>query len=189
MVDKSNLFDLQITLENQELQSNATVGVASADTYAHLLAVYLCKFDLCNAKLLWKRIPGNVKTAEPMLSQIWTVGQNLWKKKPAETFAALRKDWSEQLKPFMELLEALLKEKMLDLIGRAYSSIKPEDMGSMVGLSVPEEAIGMAKELGWEHQLDSNMILPKAKPQLAPPAIPTEEQLSKLTQYISFLEN
>nr|CAG4652224.1 EOG090X0F3A [Triops cancriformis] len=189
MIEKSTLSDVQISLERQELQSAANLGVAPADVYAQLLAVYLCKFDLCNAKLLWKRIPADLKTAEPMLNQIWVVGQQLWKKESAETFVALRREWPELIKPFMTLLENLLREKTVDLIGRAYSSIKPEDMGNMVGMSGPQDAIVLAKELGWEHQLESNMIIPKAKLQTAPLAVLAEEQLNRLTQYVSFLEN
>lgn len=59
----------------------------------------------CNAKFLWKRIPASVKTANPELGQIWTVGQSMWQKDFPNMYKSLvAVTWSE---PVADIMKAL----------------------------------------------------------------------------------
>lgn len=59
----------------------------------------------CNAKFLWKRIPISVKTANPEIGQIWSVGQHMWQKDfPAIYRSLAAVTWSE---PVAEIMKAL----------------------------------------------------------------------------------
>lgn len=51
-----NLFeDIAAELERQELEGLS--GSSAFEVHSQLLSIYLCNFELCNAKMLWKRIP------------------------------------------------------------------------------------------------------------------------------------
>jgi COP9 signalosome complex subunit 8 len=61
----------------------------------------------CNAKLLWRRIPENVKASNPELGAIWKIGQSMWVRNFAGVHAALaeRETWSEPVTSIMEALK------------------------------------------------------------------------------------
>ena len=65
------------TLENQELDS--PLGQLSVESYSEFLGLYLLTNDLVNAKLLWKRIPTEMKFTNDELKAIWEVGKAAWK--------------------------------------------------------------------------------------------------------------
>lgn len=76
------------------------------------------------------------------------------------------------------------------LISKAYSSLGLTVFASMTGLTL-EEARQMATERGWT--IDGTMVQPrkieKDECNLASEVCLTEDQLHKLTQFVSFLEN
>ncbi|KAK2582210.1 hypothetical protein KPH14_004562 [Odynerus spinipes] len=177
-----------IELERAELEAPA--GVASAQTYAQLLATYLYQHDLCNAKYLWKRIPSNLKEANPELGRIWAVGRHMWQRDWPAVHVALNAEWSEDVSGIMTALKDSVRERAMTLISKAYSSINLTVLAAMTGLS-PEEARQTSLERGWS--MDGPMVQPvkidKDQSTFANEVCLTEDQLNKLTQFVSFLEN
>lgn len=175
-------------LEKAELE--APGGVASPQIYAQLLAVYLYQNDLCNAKYLWKRIPADLKSGNRELGQIWMVGQRMWQRDWPAVHVALNAEWSEDVSDIMAALKDNVRERAIILISRAYSSLGLTVFASMTGLTL-EEARRVAIERGWV--VDGTMVQPckiqKEESNLAHEVCLTEDQLYKLTQFVSFLEN
>ncbi|XP_076240475.1 COP9 signalosome subunit 8 isoform X2 [Calliopsis andreniformis] len=175
-------------LEKAELE--APDGVASTQTYAQLLAVYLYQNDLCNAKYLWKRIPSDLKTGNAELGQIWVVGQRMWQRDWPAVHVALNAEWSEDVSDIMAALKENVRERAITLISKAYSSLGLTVFASMTGLTL-EEARQVAVERGWT--IEGTMVQPckieKEESKLDNEVCLTEDQLHKLTQFVSFLEN
>lgn len=183
-------------LEKQELE--APGGVPSAQVYSQLLAIYLYQNDLCSAKYLWKRIPTTVKNANPELGKIWKVGQKMWQRDFPGVYAALTTggEWSDTVSQTMKSVHDAVQKRALQLVGHAYSSISVTDFSSFVGIT-PEEVVaratppsGVDNDGGWS--MDPNvpgMVLPR-KPSPGPIVeCSSEDQLYKLTEFVSFLEN
>lgn len=81
-----------------------------------------------------------------------------------------------------------MREKAAKRVSTAYSSISLEALAKETGLTV-DEAAEQAEGAGWVVDRAANFVEP-CKP--APPpvqALSCEEQLRKLTDFVSFLEN
>ncbi|XP_034829023.1 COP9 signalosome complex subunit 8 [Maniola hyperantus] len=183
----TNFDKLCSDLEKQELE--APNGIASPSTYAQLLAIYLYQNDLCNAKFLWKRIPQTITSSNPELTAIWAVGQKLWKKNLGATYLALAAyTWTEPVANIIRALEEKVRERAFNLIGRSYSSISLDTVVLMTGLS-REAVLQICRERKWEIQGDGITINPTPPIQPAPLHTSSEDQLFKLTEFVSFLEN
>ncbi|XP_072047454.1 COP9 signalosome complex subunit 8-like [Amphiura filiformis] len=172
--------------EQQELE--APGGVATPEMYSKLLTLYLLQNDLNNAKFLWKRIPQPVKTANPELGHIWAVGQQMWHRDFPATYSAMKKDWSEPVKPMMDSLLEHVRQRVFKLISRAYTSIEADELASYVGLPL-EQAINAVVEEGWTYNADNKMIHPKQEEIVNESPLPSEQQISQLTDFVAFLEN
>ncbi|XP_050670237.1 COP9 signalosome complex subunit 8 [Leptidea sinapis] len=174
-------------LEKQELE--APNGVAPAATYAQLLAIYLYQNDLCNAKFLWKRIPQNITSSNPEISAIWAVGQKLWKKDLPRMYQALAAyHWVEPVATIMRALEERARERALNLIGKSYSSISIESVLAVTGLS-KEAVLQICRERKWELDDDGVTVRPVPPVQPTPLHTSSEDQLFKLTDFVTFLES
>ncbi|XP_022124509.1 COP9 signalosome complex subunit 8 [Pieris rapae] len=174
-------------LEKQELE--APNGVASPTTYAQLLAIYLYQNDLCNAKFLWKRIPQNITTSNPEIAAIWAVGRKLWKKDLPRVFQTLAAyHWEEPVATIMRALEENVRERVFNLIGKSYSSIAIDTVVSTTWLS-KEAVLQICRDRKWELNEDGVTVNPAPPVQPAPLHTSSEDQLFKLTDFVSFLEN
>ncbi|XP_012229885.1 COP9 signalosome complex subunit 8 [Linepithema humile] len=180
-------------LEMSELE--APNGIVSAEVYARLLAVYLHQNDLCQAKYLWKRIPADLKAENEELKRIWTVGQHMWQRNWPEMHAALNIEWTIDVRDIMAALKDKIRERIMRLISKAYSSLNLSAMATMTGMSLAD-ARQAAIDKGWnvEDTLDAAIVLPWKKLEeleynQTDKICLTEEQLQKLTQFVSFLEN
>ena len=70
--------------------------------------MYLYENDLCSAKFLWKRIPEQVKTECPSLSQIWDVGKAMWNSNLPEVFRLIDTyAWSEHEADVMKAVKGM----------------------------------------------------------------------------------
>ncbi|CAH1115732.1 unnamed protein product [Psylliodes chrysocephalus] len=174
-------------LERQELE--APNGVPSPQVYQQLLAIYLYQNDLCNAKYLWKRIPPTVKASTPELVNIWAVGQSMWTRDFPAIYKALNAvTWSDTVAEIMKQVQEVVRARAVDLISQAYSSISLEAVSAMTGLS-PEVCIPACAERGWNFDADTKMIRPIRQVIEHLGQTSSEDQLSKLTDFVSFLEN
>jgi len=158
---------------------------ALGDIMEHL-ATYLLKGDLCDAKLLWKRIPAFHKE-NPELAAIWGVGQALWLRDMPKFYSKARSfEWSPRIQSIMPLIIASVQEKMVRLIGAAYTSIQPGDVSTLLGVSLADvEAI--VRDKGWA--VVDGLIEPKEPPPEEVSLTSAEYQIEKLTDFVSFLEN
>ncbi|XP_074640988.1 COP9 signalosome complex subunit 8-like [Tubulanus polymorphus] len=173
-------------LETQELESPG--GIATPQTYGQLLAVYLLQNDLPNAKFLWKRIPVTIKSTDAELTQIWAVGQKMWHRDFPGIYQCLNKEWSENMKNLMTALTEATKIRAFNLVSQAYSSISIDDFAAFVGVST-DNAINVAVEHGWAADDQNKVIIPKKPENTQCAVIPSEQHLSRLTDFVSFLEN
>ncbi|XP_012055422.1 PREDICTED: COP9 signalosome complex subunit 8 [Atta cephalotes] len=183
------LNKLMNELEISELES--PTGVISAQAYMRLLAVYLHRNDLCNAKYLWKRIPPDVKAAHEELGRVWMVGQCMWQRNWSAVHTALNVEWSEDVKDVMTALKDNVRERVMRLISKAYSSLNLTTMATMSGMLL-DEARQAAIDRGWT--VDGTIVQPckqidEEQYSQSDKICLTEEQLQKLTQFVSFLEN
>ncbi|XP_018322475.1 COP9 signalosome complex subunit 8 [Agrilus planipennis] len=187
MVININLDKAAGELEVQELE--APNGVASPHVYERLLAIYLCQNDLCNAKFLWKRIPASVKTAAPELASIWAVGQQMWKRDFPAIYNALNSvTWSENVADIMREVQEITRLRAVDLITRAYSSISLDAVAHMTGLT-SDVANKACSEKGWQIEADTNIVHPVRSSTVIIGQNSSEDQLYRLTDFVSFLEN
>lgn len=76
----------------------------------------------------------------------------------------------------------------MDLITQAYSSIAIETVAAMTGLT-NEQTLTACQEKGWSVETDSSMVHPKTPQQPSSCHTSSEDQLNKLTNFVSFLEN
>ncbi|XP_059472336.1 COP9 signalosome complex subunit 8 [Neocloeon triangulifer] len=180
---------LEADLEREELE--AAIGTPlQAQKYTQLLAIYLYHNDLCNAKMLWKRIPEAVKLADEELNAVWRIGQRMWQRDFYLMHLALAQtdSWTEPVAPIMDALKGQVRSRALELIGSAYSSITIESLARLLGETPAQAVASAASQPGWQI-VEGNMVLPK-KPAPAPgPPLTSEDQLDKLTEFVSFLEN
>jgi len=181
----SDFTQLGIDLEKLELESG--VSHCSIQTYSQLLGVYLLQNDLCNAKLLWKRIPTSLKQTSQELGSIWDVGQKMWLRDYAGTYDGLKKEWSDEINVLMVAVLESVRKRGLQLVKKAYSSISAENFCQFLGIS-SEEAIKVAKAEGW-HVDEHNIISPRKSDFSPVTAILSDQHLSVLTEYVTFMEN
>ncbi|ELT95352.1 hypothetical protein CAPTEDRAFT_154607 [Capitella teleta] len=177
---------LSLDLEAQELESAG--GVASAQVYGQLLALYLLQNDVVNAKFLWKRIPQSIKTANVELALIWAIGQNMWQRDFPKIYENLKQEWSEPMKPIIEAITEATRKRALMLVAQAYSSIKADECAAYAGLPV-NETVDVVVEMGWTADPHSRMITPKKIDKPEETIMPSEQQMNKLTEYVSVLES
>lgn len=98
--------------------------------------------------------------------------------------------WSKSVSEIMCELKEKVRMDTIDLIGQAYTSIFEDVFGEMTNLS-QEMIEDTCKRLNWEIQEGPTprLILPK-KPVIEKiSALNAEDQLQKLTSFVSFLEN
>jgi len=81
-----------------------------------------------------------------------------------------------------------VRSRALELVGSAYSSINIEDLAKHLGETPAQALASAASQPGWQ-LADGNMVLPIKPAPLTGPALTSEDQLEKLTQFVSFLEN
>ncbi|XP_048362207.1 COP9 signalosome complex subunit 8 [Sphaerodactylus townsendi] len=145
--------------ETQELE--APGGIATPPVYAQLLALYLLHNDMNNARYLWKRIPAAIKSANPELGAIWSVGQRIWQRDFPGIYTTIgAHQWSETIQPIMEALRDATRRRAFGLVSQAYTSISVDDFTAFVGLPV-EEAVKGVLEQGWQADSSTRMVTPK----------------------------
>lgn len=81
-----------------------------------------------------------------------------------------------------------VRSRAVDLITQAYSSISLETVAAMTGLTT-EQAVAASLERGWTVEPDRKMVHPVAHPSTGTGHTSSEDQLYKLTEFVSFLEN
>lgn len=189
-----------VELERQELESEED---PSPQLYAQLLSLYLLFGDLINAKLLWKRIPTQLKEDVPDLPAIWQVAVALMKRESGSVYGLVNKrEWPAYIKKIMSMVSSRTRERVLNFVSSAYSHITLTDFQQLTGCKSEEEAISLANSLSWPYDEQNGIVQPVKSATSSTASTPTDEsfdgspdsdysqeQLQKLAQYVSFLEN
>ena len=80
----------------------------------------------------------------------------------------------------------VIRERVLTLVSRAYTSITLTDLAAFAGLPADQVA-SVARDRGWA--VDGAVVGPRPAPPAVQATADCEKSLAVLTQYVSFLEN
>jgi len=150
------------------------------------LAAYYTQEDTDNARLLWKRIPQDVKSKNQELSSTWAVGQALWKVDWAQFYKGVNSfGWSGELGELINRLVATTRLKVLDWIPTTYSSITIPDLSNYLGESLPAAA-EIAQQQGWASDGTFVYPTPVGDKKVRKTSL---KNLRQLTEYVVSLEN
>lgn len=183
---QEKIEQLVLMLEKQELEDS----IKDPQLYNEFFAAYLFLDDLNSARFLWKRIPDLVKVGNKELDQMYKVFTCLWKNEIPEFFKIIEFEWSKSVAEVMFELKERIQMETVHLIGNAYNSIFEDKFAEMTN-QTSEQIIETCKNLNWEVQSGPipRLILPKKMPAETMKTLNAEDQLYKLTGYVSFLEN
>jgi len=175
-------------LENQELEAQLREGKAGNEVYTELLAGYIALSKLPEAKFLWKRIPESSKQENLELGKIWEVGKSIWNRENPRVFQTLQTEWSETIAPLMDFTLKTFREDTIQLISKAYSSIRMSDLTQFLGLD--EAATSeLIKDRGWNFNQETGMVTPVCKKNDNHRLESLSQQQHKVAQFIAYLEN
>ncbi|CAD5120341.1 DgyrCDS8916 [Dimorphilus gyrociliatus] len=180
----TNFQRLLAELEQNELEHP---NENNEQNYSLLIALYMLENDLNNARYTWKRAAVCSPASSSELQQVWNCGKRLWEKDYQGFYKALNFNWSERLKPVMFELEGRIRQKMLDLVAFAYTSVSLTDLSAFFGL--PEnEAVDMVQKLGWAYNQETRMLSPVCRDKSSVAGPSTNDHLERLTKFVNFLE-
>lgn len=151
----------------------------------------MISFCRVSARYLWKRIPVAAKSGNEELEQMHKIFLCLGKNDVVELYKLLDSfKWSKSVAEIMYELNEKVRMDTIDLIGRAYTSIFENVFCEMTNLS-PDMIEDTCKRLKWEIQEGPTprLILPKKPVSNKVSTLNAEDQLQKLTSYVTFLEN
>lgn len=124
----------------------------------------------------------------------------MWQKNYSEIYGAINScpAWPNHLKNIMNLILDSTRQRATELITKAYSTILLTEASKLLGLS-DEDTLGMAENLGWQHEQDSGYLLVVRRSDQTTLANKSKnvvmgvdqstDLLEKLTDYIVFLES
>lgn len=114
----------------------------------------------------------------------------LWKNEMIEFYRLMEYKWSQGVAELMYELKEKAQQDNIQLIGYAYSSIHENVFAEMTN-QTPEAIADTCKRLNWEIQDGPfpRLILPKKPVINKVSALDAEDQLRRLTSYVSYLEN
>ena len=81
-----------------------------------------------------------------------------------------------------------VRKRAVHLVSHAYSSISMDDLAAFVGMPV-DQAVLAATEQGWKVDVGAGMVKPCRPSSNHNQGASSEDQLYKLTEFVSFLEN
>ena len=218
---RSSLMDITLSnyeqqlaaLEEQELESDDN---PSLNLYTQLMALYVLTDDLPSARLLWKRIPSEMKQPDSDLIHVWRLAslliQRHLKDIPEVYHICQNRTWPPFVKKIIGQISVYTRQRMISLISSAYSHIKFVEFARLTGCSTEQEARTLVSDLGWQADPTSPDFIVVPKKVVSSPTTsnghPTasfesasfdddeevrdtssHEQLHRLTEYVAFLEN
>ncbi|XP_037807270.1 COP9 signalosome complex subunit 8 [Lucilia sericata] len=174
-------------LEKEELE----MPTSEVNLYIKLTAYYLVQNKLFDAKFLWSRIPMNFKAETIELQRLNELQKSLTSNNLAEVLINISKtEWSDEIKGVMDDLKEITMENIFRLIGNSYTSILDETLVALTNLH-EDQFKQKCMDLDWTvENCDQQLVIhPKKPASIANNNADSEYQLSKLTEFVSFLEN
>lgn len=183
MLDEK-LEQLVAILEKQEME---TTNVSPA-IFTELLAAYIYQGDYTNTSYLWKRIPAAAVNKE--LERMHLVFRSLQDNDFPGFYKSMEYDWSRNIAEIMFELKNKVKQEVINTVGRTYCTIFQSVLMNLANLT-PEMVAETCTSMGWDISPGPDPIIVISKPTELPkiPLASAEEQLTILTDFISFLEN
>lgn len=132
-----------------------------------------------------------VKNGNQELEQMHKIFQCLCKNEVVELYKLLDNfKWSKCVAEIMYELKEKIRMDTIDLVGHAYTSIFENVFGEMTNFT-QDMIEDTCKRLDWDIQDGPHprLIFPKKPVGEKVSTLNAEEQLQKLTSYVSFLEN
>lgn len=80
------------------------------------------------------------------------------------------------------------RERMVELVPRAYSSITIVRLSQLLGMA-PEETLNFCRNKSWQLNPDSSIVYPVEIEQKSKASVLKSELAGSLIDYISFMEN
>lgn len=127
---------------------------------------------------------------------MFKVYQCLWKCDLSEFYRVVSFEWSRTVAELMFELKEKIQLEAIELIGRAYTSIYEEKFAEMTNQQSPDKVTEVCTNLDWEIQDDRDagkrLIIPKKPSADKMNSLNSDEilqQLYRLTDFVSFLEN
>ncbi|XP_061391736.1 COP9 signalosome complex subunit 8-like [Musca vetustissima] len=170
-----NYVDVVLDIEQQELE----VPVLSSALYTKLFACYLLQNRLNDAKFLWKRLPQKLCAENEDLKELYIILRSLLSNNIQQLIQRIGRDWPDDIKPIMESLLRTTHGNIPKTVENAYASIVKENL--------IEAVEAYQKYVNETSTNDSSTPLHGS--QNATTIVSSEHQLSKLTGFVSFLEN
>jgi hypothetical protein len=117
------------------------------------------------------------------LNAAWEVGKSLWTKNYVETHRNLTFNW-RTASNLAGLLKDHFTQKMIQLIGKAYTKLRAEKAANMLGI-IPSHIPDFVAEQGWT--IEGDFVLPKTA-KLADSRELTADSITNITAMVNFLE-
>ena len=127
------------------------------------------------------------------MNRLWIFIQLLIQRKHSEAFEHIKlfkekSKWStNELADLVDRLVELSKERFLDLVNLAYSSISVLELSNQLSIS-QDETIAICLSKSWSLDSTNQFIIPAKKVQIETNTIPNQLQMQQLTSLVSFLE-
>lgn len=168
---EEGLIELVIHRASEE---EVTCAKVSVDTYKCLLAAYLIKGDYDQARLLWLRLPSDVRK-NPDIQSLWGMGKAMIKSDHSSIYSSTS--------PYKHIIISRYRERTLEGIALVYNNISVPELGLRLGCGEVEVA-GSVAHLGWK--VEAGWVMPVRGKEVQREV---ELKLSELANYVSFLEN
>lgn len=124
----------------------------------------------------------------PELEQLYKVFESLWHNKSIQFYVQMNYNWTGNVAKIMLELKDRYQQETINLIGTAYTSIFENTLSEMLN-QTPETVPQLCTGLGWE-LVDGapRLIVPKKPTREKVAQTACEDQMKKLTEFVSFLE-
>ncbi|CAD7698983.1 unnamed protein product, partial [Ostreobium quekettii] len=157
VLESGRLDQVAGVLDDIEIQSQDPQPLLNWPHALHLLA-HAYNLNLEEGRFLWKRIPESVKQGNTELQSAFRVLGVLWNRQYECYWPALSgHQWSPDVKALVDELTIRLRNRVVDLVCHAYSTIFVAKFAGFVGLT-EKQAIARAQEAGWELLRDKKTL-------------------------------
>ncbi|KAI8075652.1 COP9 signalosome [Thamnidium elegans] len=163
-------------------------AVDASITLEHIYPVYLAACilidDLQSARYLRKRILAS-NISSPEINAVWSVVTALIKKEYPLVYQNLDSfQWTQYMQPLTERIKLKIRENMLTLIPKVYSSIEVTQVSNYFGMT---DVLLELTSRGWQLDESTGILIP-AKPDPAPRVATDMNQFAKLSDIVLNLE-
>ncbi|KAJ3441207.1 hypothetical protein M0812_13213 [Anaeramoeba flamelloides] len=154
--------------------------------YLEQMICYVLTNRLTEARFFYKRLPKQQKKNKH-LSAMWKILQLLWNKENGGNLQVIpsvkKHHWPEQSRIYIDSMIESFRNRIVALIGRAYSSVSMSTVALLLGFS-EEDTTDIVIQYGWK--VDQKTVYPKTL--LEKQKTVDVDQLQQLTEYVVALE-